>query len=239
MSTSRLQLSSVCVALLLAALPSLARAQQALGGRGSSLGIHGQISQPKGDFADNTGTGWGLGIYALGGLDENNIINLRGDFSFVNYANTRRRIPFSGTGGLISLDLKTSSNIFTVVAGPQLLGPTGTFSPYATLLGGFSVFVTESTIEGSNYSDQPFASSTNSSDFVWSYGGAVGAYLRVSGGATPVRLDFGARFLRHDDVHYLNDQRVREAFDNDRPPVPLQGRADLVQWYLGVNIGMR
>ncbi|WP_337172638.1 hypothetical protein [Gemmatimonas aurantiaca] len=204
-------------------------------GRGS-FGIHAQVSEPKGDFANNTSNGWGLGAYFLGGLDQNSIFNIRGDFSFVNYANSRRRIPLSGTGGLIQLDLRTSSNIFSVVAGPQLLGPTGTFTPYATALGGFSVFSTESTIEGSDNTNTPFASTTNSNDVVWAYGGAVGAYVRVYNGRNPVRLDIGARFLRHDDASYLNDQRVKEAFENNRPAIPLRGRADFITYYLGVNI---
>lgn len=222
---------------LTALVPVLAAGAQrdSPSGRGS-FGVHFQVSEPKGDFARNTNNGWGLGAYALGSLDPNSIANLRGDISFVNYANSRRRIPMSGTGGLIQLDLKTSSNIFTFVAGPQLLGPTGTFSPYATALAGFSVFSTQSTIEGSDYEDEPFASTTNASDVAFAYGGAVGAYLRVSNGTYPARIDFGARFLRHDNASYLNDQRVKEAFENDRPPVPVRGRADFMTYYLGVNI---
>ena len=212
-----------------------ASAQSVLSGRGS-VGVHAQVSEPKGDFSKNTNNGWGLGAYFLAGLDDNSIINFRGDFSFVNYANSRRRIPLAGTGGLIQLDLRTSSNIFSVVAGPQLLGPTGVFTPYATALGGFTVFTTQSTIEGSDNTNTPFASTTNSTDAVWAYGGAVGGYLRVANGRNPVRIDLGARFLRHDDVRYLNDQRVKEAYENDRPAIPVRGRADFVTYYLGANI---
>lgn len=217
------------------AIPLLAQRVDPPTGRGS-VGFHFQVSEPKGDFSRNTPNGWGLGAYFLGALDENSISNIRADFSFVNYASSRRRIPMTGTGGLIKLDLHTSSNILSFVAGPQLLGPTGVFSPYATALAGFSVFSTQSTIEGSDRTNEPFASTTNSSDVVFAYGGATGAYLRVSNGMYPVRLDFGARFLRHDKARYLNDQRVKEAFENDRPPVPLRGRADFFTYYLGANI---
>jgi hypothetical protein len=223
----------------LLSLPSQLTAQStpagAPSGRGS-VGVHLQVTEPRGDFARNTDNGFGLGGYVLGSLDRNSIVNLRGDFSFVTYANSRRRIPLSGTGGLIQLDLRTSSNIVSVVAGPQLLGPSGRFTPYATALGGFSVFWTESTIEGSQNANAPFASTTNSSDAVWAYGGAVGAYLRVSNGRHPVRLDLGARFLRHDDVRYLTDARVRDAYENDRPAIPARGRADFITYYAGVNI---
>jgi hypothetical protein len=204
-------------------------------GKGS-LGVHLQVTEPKGDFAANTNNGFGLGGYVMRALDSNKLLNLRGDFSFVSYANSRRRIPLAGSGGLIQLDLRTSSNIVSVVAGPQLLGPTGTFTPYATALGGFSVFWTESAVEGSQDTNAPFASTTNSSDAVWAYGGAVGSYIRVHQGANAVRLDLGARFLRHDDVRYLTADRVRQAYDNNAPVVPVRGRSDFITYYLGVNV---
>ncbi|WP_396215965.1 hypothetical protein [Gemmatimonas sp.] len=193
------------------------------------------MTEPKGDFGATTNNGYGFGAYVLGALDENKIVNLRGDFSFISYANSRRRIPLAGTGGLIQLDLRTSSNIASLVVGPQLLGPSGTFTPYATALGGFSVFWTESSVEGSQ-NQAPFASSTNASDAVWAYGGAVGSYIRLTKGTHPVRLDIGARFLRHDDVQYLTADRVRAAFESNATPVPVRGRADFVTYYIGANI---
>lgn len=232
--------TSIVSALLAALLAGPAGAQSnpdggAPTGRGS-IGLHLQVSEPKGELGRNTGNGFGVGGYALVRLDPNSIMNLRADVSFLTYGNSTRRIPLSGTGGLIQLDLRTTSNIVSVVTGPQLLGPTGTFTPYATALGGFSVFWTSSSIEGSNNEQDPFATTTNASDAAWAYGGAVGSYIRVSNGKNPVRLDVGARFLRHDDVRYLNADRVREAYNNDRPPVSIRGRADFVTYYLGINV---
>lgn len=204
-------------------------------GRGS-LGVHLQVTEPKAEFAANTNNGFGIGGYVMRALDGHRLLNLRGDVSLVSYANSRRRLPLAGTGGLIQLDLRTSSNIVSVVAGPQLLGPTGPFMPYATALGGFSVFWTESAVEGSQNTNTPFASTTNATDAVWAYGGAVGSYILVHTGTNPVRLDLGARFLRHDDVRYLTADRVRQAFDNNRPVNPVRGRADFITYYLGVNV---
>jgi len=233
--------SSCIVSALVATLLSAPAGAQrrAEGGAPSSrgsIGIHLQLSEPKGELGRNTGNGFGVGAYALVRLDPNSIANLRADLSFLTYGMSTRRIPLSGTGGLIQLDLRTTSNIVSFVTGPQLLGPTGTFTPYATALGGFSVFWTSSSIEGSNNEQDPFATTTNASDAVLAYGGAVGSYIRVSNGTHPVRIDLGARFLRHDDVRYLNADRVRDAYNNDRPPVPIRGRADFVTYYLGANI---
>ncbi len=203
-------------------------------GRFSASG-HLQVSEPRGEFGANTGNGYGLGGTALLRLDPAGLTNLRADLGFLTYASSTRRVPLAGTGGLVKLDLRTSSNIVSVVGGPQLLGPSGVFMPYASALGGFSVFWTESSVEGSQ-NNAAFASTKNSSDVAAAYGGAAGAYIRVYNGERPVRLDLGARFLRHDNVKYLNDKRVQEAFTQNRDPIPVRGRADFVTYYLGANV---
>ncbi len=215
--------------------PSLAQAQEAPSSGRLSGSVHLQLSEPRGDFGRNTGNAFGLGGYLLTRLDKSSVLNLRADFSFLSYGMNTRRIPLANTGGLIRLDLRTTSSIASVVAGPQLLGPTGFFTPYATALGGFSVFWTQSTVEGSQNVNTPFASTTNASDAAWAYGGAAGAYVRVTNGTRPIRLDLGARYLRHDDVRYLTDDRIEEAFRNDRDPVPARGRADFLTYYVGIN----
>jgi hypothetical protein len=51
-----------------------------------------------------------------------------------------------------------------------------------------------------------------------------------------VRLDLGARYMRHNEASYLNDKSIQDAVDNDREPVPIRGRADFVAYRLGVNV---
>lgn len=238
-------LRAICLssaALVVVAYPVLGRAQMDSRnpGRGRLSGTgHLQVTEPKGDFGANTGTGFGASATGLWRLDANGIANLRADLSAVTYGSTRRRIDFANTGGLVKLDLRTTSSIVSFLVGPQIGGTAGPVSPYVAALGGFSVFWTESSVEGSNNlsnNNDPFASTTNSSDFVPVYGGAVGTTIRVYNGARPVRLDLGARYLRHDEVSYLNKQRVEEAFTSNRDPIPLRGRADFVTYYFGVNV---
>jgi len=199
------------------------------------LGGHLQVSEPRGDFGQNTGNGFGVGGTGVVRIDPAGALAWRLDVGFLTYGNESRRIPLAGTGGLIKLDLRTSNNIVSLVTGPQLKIPAGPVTPYVTALGGFSVFWTQSTVEGTNNDNSPFASTTNNNDAVLAYGGAVGTYIRLNSGPRPIRLDLGARFLRHDDVRYLNDQRVREAFEQDRDPIPIRGRADFITYFLGVN----
>ncbi|MBC8088192.1 MAG: hypothetical protein H7Z40_13070 [Phycisphaerae bacterium] len=194
------------------------------------------VSDPKGDFGKNTGNGYGIDVSGLARLDKQSIINARLDLSFLSYASSTRRIPLVGSGNLVKLDLETSSSIFTMVGGPQLLGPTGVFRPYVSALGGFSYFSTNTSVQGSDDEEDDFASTTNSSDAALAYGGSAGAYVRVYQTPTrDVRLEFGARYLRHDNAKYLNDKQVEEGFQNNRDPIPLRGRADFVTYYIGIN----
>jgi len=197
------------------------------------------VSEPNGDFGKNTGNGYGIDVSGLARLDKQGIVNARLDLAFLSYASSTRRIPLAGSGNLIKLDLRTSSSIFSMVGGPQLLGPTGAFRPYVSALGGFSYFSTTTSVEGSNNNNNnndDFASTTNSSDATLAYGGSAGAYFRVYQSAKQdVRLELGARYLRHDNAKYLNDKQVEDGFQNNRDPIPLRGRADFVTYYIGIN----
>jgi len=194
------------------------------------------IAQPTGDFAETTNLGVGLSGNALFRLDPNAIVNIRTELSFLNYGNVNQRVPLSPTlGNLIQVDLRTSNNIASFVVGPQLLGPTGRFTPYAAALAGFSAFWTTSTVEGSN-DVEPFASTTNSSDFAWAYGGAVGAYVRLTSGERPIRLELGMRLLRHDDVTYLTADEVRASRREDRFARPTRSRADFYTYLVGAQM---
>lgn len=193
------------------------------------------VMQPRGVFDEASGFGVGLAGNVLFRLDPNSILNLRADVSFMNNGNVRRRVPLSSTvGNFIQVDLNTSNNVASFLVGPQLLGPSGAFSPYAAALAGFSAFWTTSSVEGSN-NERPFASTTNASDFAWTYGGTAGAYVQLRGGERPLHLDLGIRYLRHDDVRYLTAREVRAAFDENRAPRALRSRADYYTWFVGVQ----
>ena len=201
-----------------------------------SAGAAFNITQPRGAFDATTNLGWGLSGNVLFRLDPSSILNIRADLAFSNYGNVRQRIPLSSTvGNLIRVDLNTSNNIATFVTGPQLLGPTGFFTPYASALGGFSAFWTISSVEGTNNNNEPFASTTNSSDFSWAYGGSAGAYVRITNGQRPLRLDLGVRYLRHDDVSYLTADEVRASSQERRDPRPIRSRVDFYTYFIGIQ----
>jgi len=194
------------------------------------------VAQPTGVFAETTNLGAGLAANALFRLDRNAIAHIRTEVSFVNYGNVNQRLPLSPTlGNLIQVNLRTSNNIASFLVGPQLLGPTGAFTVYANALAGFSAFWTLSSVEGTN-DRVTFASTTNSSDFAWAYGGSAGAYLRVAGGERPVRLELGVRALRHDHVTYLTADAVRASLRDNRVAEPIRSRVDFYTYLIGAQL---
>jgi hypothetical protein len=199
-----------------------------------------QVAAPQGEFKNTTknALGFGAGGHFIVGIDPNAVLNWRVDASFLTYGNVTQRVPLSPTlGNLIRVDLRTSNNILSVVTGPQLLAPTGAFAPYVNALGGFTVFWTQSSVEGSN-NQQDFANTTNASDISWAYGASAGTYIRLTNGARPLSLDLGARYLRHDDAKYLTRQQIIDAVQAQRPfdrIQPSRTRADFVTYYVGVS----
>ena len=239
-SRSLLPLALLAVAAPLAAQVPIPGSQQPGAGRAPTgviaVGGSFDVSSPRGDFARNTDNGIGFTGTGLFRLDPEAIVNVRLDLGMVQYARAERRIPLSPSTGFFSVKLKTSSSIFSMVAGPQLLGVKGPFTPYATLLGGFSVFSTTSSLEDADGTGETFASETVEDDAVWAYGGAVGTYIRVHNGRYPVRVDLNARYLRHSEASYLTEDEIKAAINEDRAAVPVRSRADFVTFRLGVNV---
>src|SRR5262249_44360948 len=57
------------------------------------------LSQPKGDFRLNVGSGFGGGGGLLYRLDQQGLLNLRFDFSGVAYGREKKQVPLSETVG--------------------------------------------------------------------------------------------------------------------------------------------
>lgn len=195
------------------------------------------IASPTGEFAENVGTGAGLGLHGRLAFDETGIFSLRGDLGFINYGNETIRIcvtqPCRVTG-----DLTTSNNIFFAGIGPEIGAGTGAARAYANASAGLAYFSTTSSVEGSNNQNQPFASSTNFDDatFAWMAGGGV--QFRVSGGSTPVYLDLGARYHGNGEAEYL---RKGDIEDTEGGVIinPRRSETNLWTFRIGISVGLR
>lgn len=216
--------------------PSSVAAQDAVPIRGH-LGGEILIATPTGEFAENVGTGFGLGFFGRYALDEAGILSLRGDFGFMNYGRETIRIcvtqPCRVTG-----DLTTSNNIVFGGVGPELGVTGGPVRMYVNGAAGFAYFATTSDVEGSNNSGDPFASSTNFDDatFAWLAGGGV--QFRASSGRRPVSIDVGARYHFNGEAEYLRKGDITDREDGSVVINPRRSETNLWTFRAGVSVGL-
>ena len=195
------------------------------------------VGTPTGEFAENVGTGFGLGAFGRYELDERGILSIRGDAGFLNYGNETIRIcvtqPCRVTG-----DLTTSNNILFGGFGPELGARGGPVRAYVNGSAGFAYFATTSSVEGSNNTGDPFASSTNFDDltFAWMTGGGV--QLRASAGRFPILIDVGARYHGNGEAEYLRKGDIDDLPDGTVVINPQRSDTDLWTFRIGASVGI-
>ena len=225
-------------------LPALARTLAAglmlaasnLGAQSSvtlPFGVH--IGIPQGEFAENVKLAGGVGggvIWNLGGP-----FALRADIGVMTYGSERRRVPLGGGAlGLILVDVITTNSIFGGSIGGQFGLPSRTIMPYMGGMLGFSAFTTTSSVEGSNSTNEPFASSTNSNDATFSKTAIAGLYIPV-GRTGNVHLDLGVRHTWNGArVRYLTRGSITEDINGDVLIFPTESRADILTIVFGVTV---
>lgn len=219
------RLATIAVALLIPA--SRATAQ-------GGVPINFQLGLPQGEFKENVSAAVGFGFAGI--LPIATEFGIRAGLDVQIYGNETRRVPLGGGAlGLINVDVTTTNAIVGGNIGAQIGLPSDRVKPYIGGLIGFSNFNTTSRVEGSNSDNQPFASSTNSSDNAFSKHALAGLYFPMAGGNT--LIDIGARYTWNgESVRYLTPGDVSENASGDIELTPNETRADLLTITLGVTI---
>lgn len=222
------------VRVLLAAGVALPGAASAQSSSSVTIPLGIQVGVPQGAFAEAVAIAGGFGGGALWAIGP--AFGLRTDLGFMIYGSETRRVPLGGGAlGLIDVDVTTTNAIFGGGVGAQLGLPGGSLMPYIGGEIGFSVFATTSSVEGSNSSDEPFATSTNSSDGVFAQSALAGLYIPLARGN--VMLDLGVRHTWNGKkVRYLTEDDISEDVDGNIILTPRETRADLLTIVLGVTI---
>lgn len=205
-------------------------------------GIDLTVAQPTGQFSRYVDDGIGVGGHGLVRLGSSGLFALRLDGTFVQYGRETKRVPLSPTvGGRIQVDLTTSNNIFTLGVGPQLMLPRGPIRPYVNGAFGFSYFATQSSIKGTDDTDNDgLLRNTNLDDLTLSYGGGTGVLVPIyRGPRTFVFLDVGARFHNNGRARYLREGGIEDLPNGDIRLNPISSTANLWTYHVGVSIGGR
>lgn len=196
--------------------------------------------RPVGDFLRYVDQGLGFDAFFRFNADPHGILSFRLDGGLLIYGRETFRVPLSGTiGGRILVDLTTSNNIVWAGFGPQLTSPSGPIRPYANASVGFSYFFTESSVEGSNNDNNPFASTTNYSDGAFRYGFGGGLLIPFQTRTSEWAIDLGAIYHGNGQVRYLREGGIEDLPDGSIVLHPIQSDANLLTYRLGFSIGIR
>lgn len=198
------------------------------------------VARPQGEFHDFVDAGFGGGIHYLLRADRDGWLGLRVDASVLNYGHERQRVLLSPTiGGRIAVDLNTDNNIAFVGVGPQVGLPTGQFRPYVNGFVGVSYIFTQSSV-GGTYSGETFASTTNYDDASFAYGAGAGLYIPVNRrGSRPVSLDAGVQYRHNGQADYLLEGGITDHPDGSITLDPIRSQTNLVNFHVGVSVGVR
>ena len=206
----------------------------------AAVGASFSYGRPVGDFLRYVDQGLGFDAFFRWNADRQGVMSFKLDGGLQIYGHETFRVPLSGTiGGRVLVDLTTSNNIVWMGFGPQLTAPSGVIRPYASASVGFSYFFTESSVEGSNNDDEPFASTTNYSDAAFRYGFGWGFLIPFQTRSSEWAIDFGAIYHGNGQVRYLREGGIEDLPDGTIILHPIQSDANLLTYRLGFSIGIR
>ena len=202
--------------------------------------FHAGLAVPVGEFGDHVNLGGGGAIGGLLFLDERGYAAIRADGSFVVYGHESYRTSLSPTVPFVDVDVATTNSIFALGVGPQVYLGSGPLRPYFFGTVGFSYFVTETSVSGSEY-DEPFASTTNFDDFNLALAAGGGLAVSLREGENPVSLDLAAHYQHNGLTEYLTDgaQNLRALPRGGWRANPVVSDANLLTYRVGVSIGIR
>ena len=227
------------VALVGAALPVGAMGQQKPF-RGEFF-LYGDVAVPVGEFQDHVNLGGGGGIGGVLYLNDQGTAALRAEGSFVIYGTDSYSAPLSPTVPFVDVDVRTTNSIISAGLGPQVYLGSGSFRPYIFGTVGFSYFVTETGVSGTNF-DEEFASTTNFDDFnlALTGGGGLSIGLREDE-VSSLSLDLSVSYQHNGPTEYLTggNQNLRRLPRGGWTAHPILSDANLLTYRAGVSIALR
>jgi hypothetical protein len=194
-----------------------------------SAGADGVVSQPKGEFANNVGRGWGFNLNGLYRIDYKGFLSIRADVGTVQYARERKDASFLGITGRVALDLETTNNIQWGAIGPQIMIADGPFRPYANAQVAYTNFSTTSTLSDPYGQFQPISNqNAHDGSHAWIFGSGVQIPFGTSGA-----FNLGAKYYYGGRATYLTKGDITDNPDGTITLHPRNSKTDMVLWQLG------
>ncbi len=210
-----------------------AEAQRDARGPKGFLDITFIAADPVGEFGQLVDEGFGAEIGGGYAFDPDGVVSLRTDFGFINYGHERLQFC-SAFSCRVGSDISTWNNIVFAGIGPQLSIPAGPIRPYVGGTVGVGYFFTTSRYDD----DYDYGySTTNFDDVAFQLRGLGGVKLRISGGRTPVYLDFGAEYHHNGVTEWLREGDIEDQPDGSIVIYPNRSDANLWTIRAGISIG--
>lgn len=209
------------------------------------------ISDPRGEFDDNTDTGFGFTGAYMRSITPNGVVSIGLSGSFLGYGSTSRLAPLSNTIPDILVEVDTQNSTAFALGTLEIAVP-GRFQPYVQATGGGAFFYTTTSLEDTEF-DQVLISDTNHSDQTWVWGGGGGLRIRfwesspefedptveIEDLGPPPRayVDFGVRYLKGSEVEYLKEGSLVTddgEFEIDRRLA--RSEIEMVQYQIGLTV---
>jgi hypothetical protein len=195
------------------------------------------VAQPQNEFADHINTSFGGSLNLVWSpAPVPAYLGLKFEAGLVGYGHERKRVPLSPTVGRVHVDVTTSNTITYLHVGPQLMLNAGILRPYISPSAGVTYMATTSSVAGDD--SESFASDINFDDVNFSYGATGGLYIPLKRGGTPVLMDLGLRYHRNGEARYLIEGSIQDNPDGSITYEPIESRADLLTFQLGVSVGL-
>jgi hypothetical protein len=190
---------------------------------------------PRGGFSENiTNNGYGIGAQFLVRVAGSPLL-VGADAGFVVYGSEKHKQIFSPSIPEFEVEVKTDNNIALTHLLLRAQPRSGAVRPYVDGLIGFKYLFTDTSITN-DFNDEELASTTNFSDFTFSYGFGGGVQVRLAalGNNNEVLLDTKLRYLRGSRAEYLKEGSIRRDSGGVSFDV-LSSRTDVVGFQVGVT----
>ncbi|HLZ46453.1 MAG TPA: hypothetical protein VKQ05_12325 [Gemmatimonadales bacterium] len=191
------------------------------GNRGA-FGVNFIVGEPLGAFRRSGDAAAGLSVF---GVTSGGALALRLDAGWMVYD-----ARYQGYG------VSTLSQIGTIDAGPQLTIGQGPLRFYGFATVGGSMFWNTASYQGCGcYGSNWFLNG----HFTTNTSAGGGLLVGLSSGRTPVAIDIGGRYVRHDKVKYVPAGGLTQNPDGSFTAQTVESPVDMRVLQVGVSIGIR
>lgn len=228
----KVALSTLIVWLAFSSAPALAQ----------KLDIGGDflMGLPQNAFRDNVREkGFGFSGH-IGYFIGDSPIMVGADIGYLNYGTEKHWEPLSETIPEVSVEVRTTNNIFMLHGFARVQQQEGSVRPYVEGLYGFKYLFTRTSIKDGWY-NETIAAATNLSDLAGSWGVGTGVDIRLwegqrRGGAYDISLNLSAKYLWGAKAEYLKKGSIISNPDGSISYLVLRSTTDMLQPQIGVRI---